>query len=79
MVENAIKSYRRRNGLTLQQFAERIGVTKATVWKYENAVRPPSIETAIAISKATDGEIRLEDLRPAIAQAVRDELERRPA
>lgn len=66
---NALKSYRKDRGLTLDQMAIRIGVTKSAVWKYENDI-PPSFETAIKISMATEGLVKVVDLRPELTSAL---------
>ena len=81
---NAIEAYRDRHKLTLDEVARRIRdtgrpcvstITKSTIWKYENGIVPP-VEVAIAISIATDFEVRVADLRPEVVAAVRAELER---
>jgi transcriptional regulator with XRE-family HTH domain len=47
-----LKSYRDAHGLTLEQLGGRIGVTKATVWKYENGTAIPA-EMAAKIADET--------------------------
>lgn len=75
---SAIRDFRKRHGLTLEKFGESIGVKRAAVWKYENGTPIPT-SSAIAIAKATKGEIPLADLlAPEIFNAVKDELERSP-
>lgn len=69
-----IKSYRLRHKLTLAQLGERVGVTRATIWKYENGTVPPPA-VAVAISQATGGEVTLAHLCPEIFGAVRAEIE----
>ena len=47
---NRLKELRRQNGLTQQQLADRIGVTKSVVSFYELRDRSPSPEVLIKLS-----------------------------
>ncbi len=46
-----IKFLRMRNNLTQAQLAERIGVTKSMVSAYETAMRLPSLDTLVKLSR----------------------------
>lgn len=55
-----LDDYLRRKGLTQAQFAEMIGTTQTTVFRYING-RWPSREAALAIEKATNGRVTAKD------------------
>ena len=55
-----IKVYRIREGLTQEEFAKKIGVSRSYYALIENGIRNVSPDTAIAIEKATGGEIKKE-------------------
>lgn len=48
---NRIKKYRTSIKMTQQEFAERLGVTGASVSAYENGTRYPSLDIVVKISK----------------------------
>jgi DNA-binding XRE family transcriptional regulator len=39
---SALREFRDTHGLTLEQLGEKLGVRKATIWKYENGVTIPA-------------------------------------
>ena len=53
--------YRKREGLTLLQIADRLGVTEATVSRYESGDRRPGWNTLPKIVEATKGEVMPSD------------------
>lgn len=46
-----IRRYRLASKLTQQEFADRIGVTGASVSAYENEIRYPSLDTVVRIAR----------------------------
>lgn len=48
---NAIRDYRERHGLTLEQFGALVGATKATVSKWERGLSGPSLNKAREIEE----------------------------
>ncbi len=67
-----IKSYRKRNNLTLQQLADKIGVTNMTISHYEQGTRKPKKEYLLKIAEVLRvspyalHEFNVEDAREAI-------------
>lgn len=51
---NAILKIRRDRGLSQEQFAERIGVTRQSVSRWEMGISVPSISTLVLISETFD-------------------------
>lgn len=47
---NNLKLYRKRNGFTQEQIAEKIGVTRQTVAKWERGEAVPDIENIVALA-----------------------------
>lgn len=47
---NNLKLYRKRNGFTQEQIAEKIGVTRQTVAKWERGEALPDIENIVALA-----------------------------
>lgn len=47
---NNLKLYRKRNGYTQEQIAEKIGVTRQTVAKWERGEAVPDIENIVALA-----------------------------
>lgn len=74
-----LKELRKKAGLTQQQLADRIWVTKATISYYELSERDPSPEILIKIAKAfhvtTDHLLGLEDKQRYIDVSDLDEDE----
>ncbi len=60
-----IKMYRRWEGLSQTELAEKLGVTQGAVHQWEAGITSPSGRTAAAIVRLTDGQVAIEDLYPA--------------
>jgi transcriptional regulator with XRE-family HTH domain len=58
-VGKQIKKHRKRNGLTIEQFSQKIGKSKATISKYENGAISIDIETLQEIADALEVEISM--------------------
>ncbi len=54
-----LKEFKEKNGLTLDQLAEMIGIDRSTVWQIVGG-RKPSLTSAMKIQKATG--ISFEDM-----------------
>ena len=61
------------------KLAKAIGCAQSEVWRLCNTAEKLLPETALAIVRATDGEVLLGDLLPEIVDAVRAELAREPS
>lgn len=59
-IGNNIKHYRQQRGLTQEQLASKIGISKNGLWNYENNKRKPNIETLTNI--ATELSVSISDL-----------------
>lgn len=70
MTEHPIRSFRKRHDLTLEALAERIGVHKSTILRWETRVVPLPVDRLAAISEVTG--IPREELRPDIFLAMSD-------
>ena len=57
---NVIEHYRKKHNLTQEEFAKLVGVSRSYVALIENGIRKPHPETAIAIERATNGEVKKE-------------------
>lgn len=57
--------YRRQQKLSLADLATRIGVTRGHIDHIERRRRNPSLDLARRIAKATNGQVRVEDLANA--------------
>ncbi len=64
-MNNSIRIYRAKHGMTLSAFAAMVGVQKAAVYKWQRGIGP-SIDLARTIEEKTGCEIRKEELRPDI-------------
>ncbi len=51
-----IRTFRKLRGISAQQLAQRIGKSKATVYKYESGEIPPDVDTLADISRELDVE-----------------------
>lgn len=65
-LEHPIREYRLKHRLTLEQFAERVGVRKSVVCKWERGSQGPSPQKTLEIERVTGGEITREELRPDV-------------
>ena len=68
-MEHPLRAYRTRHNLTLEAFAERCGVAKATISRIETGTADASMDLARTITRVTGGEITANDLASAKAQA----------
>jgi len=57
-----IKKYRKKNNMTLEQFAEIIGISAAHLCFIENGKRMPSPKIALKISQAAKGKVKVLEL-----------------
>ena len=70
-IGSRIRNYRKMKGLTLQQLADTIHKSRATVSKYETGEITIDIETLYDISSALEVDLnRLTDYRPQKAKSV---------
>ena len=46
-----IKNLRRKNNMTQEQLAQRVGLTKSVISAYETGIRMPSYDSLLAISR----------------------------
>lgn len=70
-IGSRIRNYRRMKGMTLQQLADTIHKSRATVSKYETGEITIDIETLYDISSALEVDLnRITDYRPAKSKAV---------
>lgn len=56
-----LKTYLKKEGLTLREFAKKIGVTHAAIWKYSQGTRTPSLKNLKIIEKVTKGKVTYRD------------------
>lgn len=54
MIGENIRSYRKKNGLTQEEFAERLGVTYQSVSGWENGLSVPDADMLVAIGEVFD-------------------------
>lgn len=64
---NALHKYRKDKELTQEEFAKILGITKATVSRYEKGTRKVAIERLAEVSRLTG--ISRQRLRPDIFKA----------
>lgn len=64
---NAILKYRQDHALTQEQLAEQLGITKASICRFERGERKPSVKRVDEITKITG--IPRHELRPDIWEA----------
>lgn len=51
-MENKISYFRKANGLTQRQLAEKVNILYQVFQRYENGTRTPSVEVAIRLARA---------------------------
>lgn len=61
---------------TQTALADRSGLSQQYISKLLSGKKSPSVEAAIAISRATDGAVRISDIVPGVVHAVAEELSR---
>lgn len=49
-----------------EQLAKAVDLTQSAISSYVTGIKRPSAEVAIRIEAATDGKVRVEDLRPDV-------------
>lgn len=64
MTDHPIKQYRTRHGMTLRVLASQLGVSEATVSRWETGRRRPSVALMHTVAKVTG--VPLDSLRPDI-------------
>ncbi len=52
----------KKEKVTKGEFAKRIGIARNTLYLYERGIRQPPLDIALRIERATNGEVRVEDL-----------------
>ncbi len=57
---NMIELFRRKNSLTQERFAGMIGISQPHLANIERGIRKPTPKIALAIERATNGEIKKE-------------------
>lgn len=57
---SAFKGFRKRKGLTQQELADKAGITRGMVAKYETGASEPSLQTAFKMAQAL--EINIEEM-----------------
>lgn len=67
-MEHPLRAYRTRHNLTLEAFAERCSVAKATISRIETGTADASMDLARTITRVTGGEITANDLASAKQQ-----------
>lgn len=61
-----IADYLARKNLSQAEFARRVGVSEGLVWQWINGRTAITAEKAVAIERATEGELSREALRPDV-------------
>jgi putative transcriptional regulator len=57
VLANRLKEFRARHGVTQEQLAERVGVTRKTINTVENGVFVPSTVLALKLARALDATV----------------------
>ncbi len=70
---HVLEAYRLKHNLSQEDLAKLIGVTRAYIAHIENGIRRPSPDIALAIERATGGEIKKEWL--VFPEAYKEEIE----
>ena len=61
-----LSEYRKSAGLTLEQFAEAVGVSDVAIGRYERGERTPKSKVMVQIAKITDGAVKPNDFFDAV-------------
>lgn len=69
--EHPIRAYRKANGLQLNKFAERIGISGASLSRIERGEQDPPLSLALRIREETGGAISIDDF-PSSKRVGRD-------
>lgn len=59
-----LRTYRKQQGLTLDQFGRGLGVSGVTVHRWEKGKALPSLKQAAEIQRQTAGKVTVADLMP---------------
>lgn len=59
-----LAKYLKKTGIAVPDFAKSIGVNKGTIYNYINGDRIPTLDIAMKIVEATNGQVAYEDLTP---------------
>ena len=59
--KHPLLSYREMNGITLDEMAQRVNVSKATLSRVENWKQDPSLELIGRLKAATEGAVSADD------------------
>ncbi|MGD9156892.1 MAG: helix-turn-helix transcriptional regulator [Desulfobacteraceae bacterium] len=57
-----ISEWRKKEGLTLQQMADKLGCSKQALAKYDKGTGTPGLELAVAIHQLTKGKVSYEEM-----------------
>jgi transcriptional regulator with XRE-family HTH domain len=68
-MDHPLKRYRMRHGLTLEALGEHLGVSKATVCRWEGGERFPNALMMQRIAKVTGGSVTPNDMVAAVGTA----------
>lgn len=68
-----LKQWRKENGVTLRDFAERSGISPHTLSSYERGMRTPRKAMAQKIEQATAGHVKAAELLGVLASGMREE------
>lgn len=74
-----LRSYRTKHGISLEDFAKRLGIAEVTLRSLENGNRTITAERAKEIEEQTNGALTREQLRPDIFDAPAKPERRRAA
>lgn len=61
-----LQSYLKKHNLSQEAFAKSLHVSKGLVWQWLNGRTRITGEMAVRIERATDGEVRRQDLLPEL-------------
>ncbi len=78
-MEHPLTKYRRENGLTLEDIAMRLGVTKGVVSRWESKKVLPRRNSLSMIERATDGTVSVSDMVKAYSETIAAEGAEWPA
>lgn len=76
-IAKAILNIRKKNGLSQEEFAERLGISRQAVSRWEMGISVPSINTIIAISDKFD--VSLDEMLKGEGSVYRKNKEEMPA
>jgi transcriptional regulator with XRE-family HTH domain len=65
--DHPLKLWREKRGLTLDELAERVGSSKATLSRIESGKQTPSLGLIGRLKEATNGEVTADDFLAGVA------------